>query len=55
MAEARRDPSAGPEIGDPGPITREIQSAYLDTVRGKREQWSHWLDYATAPDAPALS
>ena len=43
------------EIGDPGPVTREIQSAYLDTVRGKREQWSHWLDYATAPDAPALS
>ena len=43
------------EIGDPGPITREIQSAYLDTVRGKREQWSHWLDYAPAPDASALS
>ncbi len=34
------------DIGDPGPITREIQSAYLDTVRGKREQWSHWLEYA---------
>ncbi len=34
------------EIGDPGPVTREIQSAYLETVRGKREQWSHWLEYA---------
>jgi branched-chain amino acid aminotransferase len=33
-------------IGDPGPITKEIQAAYLDTVRGRREQWSHWLEYA---------
>jgi len=39
------------EVGDPGPITREIQSAYLDTVRGKREQWSHWLEYAPNPSA----
>jgi branched-chain amino acid aminotransferase len=37
------------EIGDPGPVTREIQEAYLDTVRGKREQWSHWLEYAPQP------
>jgi len=41
------------EVGDPGPITREIQSAYLDTVRGKREQWSHWLEYA--PNASAVT
>jgi branched-chain amino acid aminotransferase len=39
------------EVGDPGPITREIQTAYLDTVRGKREQWSHWLEYAANPSA----
>jgi branched-chain amino acid aminotransferase len=39
------------EIGDPGPITREIQQAYVDTVRGRREQWSHWLDYAEKPQA----
>ena len=32
------------DLGDPGPVTRAIQSAYLDTVRGKREQWAHWLD-----------
>jgi branched-chain amino acid aminotransferase len=32
------------EIGDPGPITVAIQSAYLDTVAGKSERWSHWLD-----------
>ncbi len=31
-------------LGEPGPVTREIQSAYMDTVRGKREQWAHWLD-----------
>jgi branched-chain amino acid aminotransferase len=33
------------EVGDPGPVTKEIQSAYLDTVRGKSERWSHWLEY----------
>ncbi|MFN0153011.1 MAG: branched-chain amino acid transaminase [Gaiella sp.] len=27
-----------------GPITREIQTAYLDTVNGRSERWSHWLD-----------
>jgi branched-chain amino acid aminotransferase len=43
------------EIGDPGPVTREIQAAYLDTVRGKREQWSHWLEYAPAPDTSAVA
>ena len=33
------------EIGPPGPVTKEIQTAYLDTVRGKSERWSHWLEY----------
>jgi branched-chain amino acid aminotransferase len=27
-----------------GEITLEIQKAYLDTVRGKTERWSHWLE-----------
>jgi branched-chain amino acid aminotransferase len=37
------------EIGV-GPITLEIQKAYLETVRGLSERWSHWLEYAaTAP------
>ena len=31
------------EIGV-GPITLELQRAYLDTVRGKSERWAHWLD-----------
>ncbi len=28
-----------------GPITLAVQEAYLGTVRGEREQWSHWLDH----------
>jgi branched-chain amino acid aminotransferase len=32
------------EIGV-GPITLELQSAYLDTVRGKSERWGQWLDH----------
>jgi branched-chain amino acid aminotransferase len=31
------------EIGV-GDVTLEIQEAYLDTVRGRSERWSHWLD-----------
>ena len=34
------------EVGPPGPITREIQSAYLETVRGRNKRYSHWLEYA---------
>jgi branched-chain amino acid aminotransferase len=34
------------EVGAPGPITLELQKAYLDTVRGRSERWSHWLEYA---------
>jgi branched-chain amino acid aminotransferase len=32
------------EIGV-GPITLEIQQAYMDTVRGASERWAQWLDY----------
>jgi branched-chain amino acid aminotransferase len=31
------------EIGV-GPVTRELQQAYLDTVQGRTERWSQWLD-----------
>ena len=32
------------EIGV-GPVTMEIQKAYLDTVHGRGDaRWSHWLD-----------
>jgi branched-chain amino acid aminotransferase len=37
------------EIGV-GPVTLEIQQAYLDTVRGRSERWSHWLEYASATE-----
>jgi branched-chain amino acid aminotransferase len=40
-------------IGPPGPVTLAIQKAYLDTVRGHSERWSHWLDYATTEPAKA--
>jgi len=34
-------------IGPPGPVTRELQTAYLDTCRGKSERWAQWLEYAS--------
>jgi branched-chain amino acid aminotransferase len=40
------------EIGV-GPITLEIQAAYLDTARGRSERWGQWLDYATPAPAEA--
>jgi branched-chain amino acid aminotransferase len=33
-------------IGPPGPITQELQQAYLDTVHGRSERWAQWLEYA---------
>jgi branched-chain amino acid aminotransferase len=42
------------EIGPPGEVTLALQKAYLDTVRGGSERWSHWLEYLPAPaSAPA--
>jgi branched-chain amino acid aminotransferase len=35
-------------IGPPGPVTSEIQAAYLDTVRGRSERWAQWLDHVTS-------
>jgi branched-chain amino acid aminotransferase len=32
------------EIGV-GPVTQQIQKAYLDTVRGQSERWGQWLDH----------
>ena len=40
-------------IGPPGPVTLAIQKAYLETVRGQSERWSHWLEYATTEPAKA--
>ena len=40
------------EIGV-GPITLELQKAYLETVRGRSERWAQWLEYATPAPAEA--
>jgi len=40
-------------VGPPGPVTLEIQEAYLDTVRGRTERWSHWLEFAPAAKTQA--
>jgi branched-chain amino acid aminotransferase len=40
------------EIGV-GPITLEIQEAYLDTARGRSERWAQWLEYAAPAPAEA--
>ena len=40
------------EIGV-GPITLELQEAYLDTARGRSERWAQWLEYATPAPAEA--
>ena len=40
-------------VGPPGPVTLEIQKAYLDTVRGRSERWAHWLEYTSVSPAPA--
>ena len=47
------------EIGDPGPITRAIQTAYLDTVTGRDTRFANWLEHVptsvpSAPDAPGF-
>ena len=40
-------------IGRPGPVTVEIQQAYLDTVQGRSDRWSQWLEYAPAAKTQA--
>jgi branched-chain amino acid aminotransferase len=36
-----------------GPLTLELQAAYLDTVHGRSERWSHWLDVVEMSPSPA--
>ena len=38
------------EIGV-GPVTLQLQKAYLDTVRGVDDKFGHWLDHVSAPQA----
>jgi len=36
-----------------GPVTLELQRAYLDAVNGRDERWSHWLDVVETVPATA--
>jgi branched-chain amino acid aminotransferase len=38
-------------VGPPGPVTKELQGAYLDTCRGKSERWAQWLEYTKVGNA----
>jgi len=40
-------------IGDPGPVTLALQSAYLDAVQGRDDRWASWLEYVTPVGAGA--
>jgi branched-chain amino acid aminotransferase len=40
------------EIGV-GPVTLELQKAYLDAVTGRSERYQHWLEYAAQAPAQA--
>jgi branched-chain amino acid aminotransferase len=40
-------------VGPPGPVTIEIQQSYLDTVNGRSDRWSQWLEYAPAAKTQA--
>ena len=41
------------EIGAPGPLTKAIQNAFFEIVRGRDERFSRWLEYAEkTPAAP---
>jgi branched-chain amino acid aminotransferase len=33
-----------------GPVTIELQKAYLDVVNGRTDRWSHWLDVVEVRD-----
>jgi branched-chain amino acid aminotransferase len=36
-------------IGEPGPITREIQGVFEDALHGRSERYAHWLDVVPIP------
>jgi len=42
------------EIGA-GTITLQLQEAYWDTVRGKDERYTDWLDFVPVRDASRIS
>jgi branched-chain amino acid aminotransferase len=40
------------ELGAPGPVTKAIQTAYFDAVRGRDPRWERWVEHV-APRTPA--
>jgi branched-chain amino acid aminotransferase len=36
-------------IGEPGPVTRELQDAFEDALHGRSERYAHWLDVVPIP------
>ena len=41
------------EIGEPGEITRAIQSKYEDALHGRAEEYLEWLDPVGEPTGKA--
>lgn len=39
-------------IGEPGPITRQLQTKFEDALYGRAPEYQHWLDFVSA-DKPA--
>lgn len=35
----------GRVIGEPGPITRRLQDAFYEVIRGENKKFEHWLEY----------
>ena len=41
------------EVGAPGQVTKAIQAAYFEAVRGRDPRWTRWVEYAEkTPAAP---
>lgn len=36
-------------VGEPGPVTRELQQAFDDALHGRGDQYLHWLDVVKVP------
>ncbi len=37
------------DLGDPGPVTREIQAVFHDALRGRVERYREWIDLVPVP------
>jgi branched-chain amino acid aminotransferase len=36
-------------VGEPGPVTRELQQAFDDALHGRSDEYLHWLDVVKVP------